>query len=124
MISLIQEYKKWLILAVVSVVCVFGVVIINNHINNEISTRTQKIEEAFIKQLADTKLKCEADSINQEKQYKQQIVELQNEIEKTKILLEKIQKQKTITESIKKDVKSFVKKFDLMLGTKGKINEK
>jgi cell division protein FtsL len=115
--------KQWVVLAAVVVVCVFGVVATKSLIKQQVAQQTQEIQENHAKQLAEEKLKCETSKLEMESALKKHIVEIEAELEKTKIILEKIQKQGRVTETIKNDVKGFMKDFDALIGTKGKANE-
>lgn len=107
------------------VLCFFIIFFIcKTAVKNEVSKQTQEIQENNAKEIANLKLKCETEKLEQEKELKTQIIELQTELEKTKILLEKIEKRGKITDMIKKDVKTFINEFDGMLNLKGKTNEK
>ncbi len=119
-----MEKKTWLTLVAVVVVFVSGVVAVKTLINNEVAKRTQLMQELKAHELAQAKLSCETEKIDQSTELKKQIVDLETELEKSKILIEKIQKQGRVTQQIKKDVKSFMREFDLLVGTKGKQNEK
>jgi hypothetical protein len=119
-----MEKKTWLASVAVVVVFVSGVVAVKTLISNEVVKRTQLMQELNAHQLAEVKLKCETEKVDQETQLKKQIVDLQAELEKSKILIEKIQKRGKVTEQIKKDVDGFIKSFDALVGTKGKTNEK
>lgn len=115
--------KQWLVSAAVVAACVFGVSLVKTHIKNEISKNIQEVQENNAKEIADSKLKCENEKNAIEVEYKKEILELKLQLDKAKILLEKVQNQKKYSTLIKQDVKKFMNEMDILFGIKGKQNE-
>lgn len=118
------DWKLFLKVCGIFFLSVLAIVLVQKHINNQVSLKIQTFHELKAKELAEYKLKCETEKIDQTTELKKQIVDLETELEKSKILIEKIQKQGKVTEQIKKDVKGFMKEFDTLIGTRGKADEK
>jgi ABC-type bacteriocin/lantibiotic exporter with double-glycine peptidase domain len=118
------NWKLFLKASGVFLLCVILITSVQKYINNQTSKKMQEVYERNAKTVAEIQLKCETEKLDQETELKKRIVDLEIELEKSKILIDKIQKQTKVTEQIKKDVRAFIKEFDALVGTKGKSNEK
>lgn len=104
--------------------CVFVILSIQKYINNQVIIRTQNIIELYAKEEAEYKLEYSNKLLDMEEKYKKELVEIREQLEKAKILIEKMKKEKKYTSMIKNDVNSFMKEVDKILGIKGKPNVK
>lgn len=115
-----EKYKLWITLVVVNVVCVFGVVTINKYIDNQISIRVQKIEEAFEKQKAEIQINLTKEKNDLENNLKTKIIILETEYTKCKLAAEENTKKQEYKKMSKEDPKRFRKELEQTLGVKGK----
>ncbi len=93
---------------------------IQKYINHQISVGVQLSQEICEKQKADIQIKLEQKRLEEKTKLEKDIVELRIQLEKAKILLDKIQQQKTYSTMIKKDVKKFMAEFDSIFSVEGK----
>lgn len=98
--------------------------LLQTHINNQVTTRTQNIIEKTAQEKAELAKQLEADKINERAICQKEIVELKSQLEKAKILLDKMQKQKTYSTMVKKDVQSFIDEVNVLFDLKGKKDDK
>ena len=103
---------------------IIAIVSIQTYISNQVSTRTQFMQELCEKEKADIQLNLEQRRLEEKAKLEKEIVELKSQLEKAKILLDKIEQQKTYSTLIKKDVKKFMTEFDNMFGVQGKKDDK
>ncbi len=103
---------------------IITIVSIQTYISNQVSTRTQLMQELCESQKADIQLDLEQKRLEEKSRLEKEIVELRSQLEKAKILLDKIEQQKTYSVMIKKDVKKFMTEFDSMFGVQGKKDDK
>lgn len=119
-----DKYKK-IIIFIASILLFFiAVQAINTYIDNKISQKTLEAKESFAKEKAELSKELEAEKINQKAKYEKQIIELEVQLEKAKILLDKIQKQKIYSTMVKKDVQTFIEEVNSLFDLKGKKDEK
>lgn len=114
------NWKLFLKTLTIFLIGIFVIFAINTYINNQVNIRILAIQENNAKELADYKKQCENDKLNQENELKKQNAELINELEKTKILIEKLKKQNHYSNMVKNDINGFMKELDSVLGVKGK----
>ena len=100
------------------------IVSIQVYINNQVSTRTQFMQELCEADKASIALNYEQKLSEEKTKLQKEIIEYKVQLEKAKILIEKMQSQKTYSDLVKKDVKKFMSEFDSLFGIKGKKDEK
>lgn len=121
---IIINWKLFIKYLLVFIILLSIVLLTNNYINNKVAVKIQNIQEKNAKNIADIRLECETKKLEESAELKKQIIDLESELQKSKLLIEKIQRKGKVTEQIKKDVNAFIKEFDKLTGTKGKMNEK
>jgi len=99
---------------------ILTIVSVKTYINNQVSLQTQFMQELCEKQKADIQLELEQKRLEEITKLEKEIVEYKTQLEKAKILIEKMETQKSYSELVKKDVKKFMKEFDELFGVKGK----
>lgn len=118
-----MENSKWITLAAVVVAFVFGVLLVQKIINDNIVKKTQEMQESKVREIAEYRLQCENEKNNIEINYKKQILDLKLQLEKSKILLEKVENEKKYSALIKQDIKKFMNEIDVLFNIKGKQSE-
>ena len=115
-----DKIKDWVFFISILLVAIIAYITANTAIKNAVAKQTQEIQEKYVREKAEDLLKCEEKFLANENELKKQIIELQTELEKTKLLLEKAEKEKNYKELAKKDSKTFMKEVDKSLGVRGK----
>lgn len=115
-----EKYKSWSALVVAVVVCVFGVATIKKYISNQISINTQALQENFEKQKYEIKVKYDTEKSELEQKLKQDIINIQKDLETCKLEAETKAKKQEYRELSKNNPGKFKKEVDKVLGVKGK----
>lgn len=87
---------------------------------NTVAKETLSMQEKHAKQLSDITIKLEKEKIDLETRYKNDIVQLNEELAKCKLEIEETKNKKEYKELSKKNPQEFKKKVDEILGVKGK----
>lgn len=103
---------------------IIALVSIQTYVSNQVSTRTQLMQELCEKQKADIQLDLEQKRLEEKIRLEKEIVEYKTQLEKAKILIDKMQTQKRYSELIKKDAKKFMSEVDELFSLRSKESAK
>lgn len=113
--------KENIIYVLVSIITIIlSTMWIKTYIKNEISTKTQEMQEKHVKEISDLRLNLETEKNNLEKDLKNTIIDIESQLNSCKLSIETMQNKKIYKDMIKKDPKSFNKKINSVLGAKQK----